>query len=159
MRRLARVLLAASLTFFTTGLFSKEPIFPPGLKESEFKRMQEFYRALDAGLVPTLDAVAEETKAEPPTRNLTDADEKSIQEIFPRIFFVDAASRGSLDIQAPVFVIPNGNLARITSSWNRVLLHGKNILRKPTADEIEEDTTFRRVDQVDAGNFRTIIRT
>jgi hypothetical protein len=121
--------------------------------------MQEFYRALDAGLVPILDAVAEETKAEPPTRNLTDADEKSIQEIFPRIFFVDAASRGSLDIQAPVFVIPNGNLARITSSWNRVLLHGKNILRKPTADEIEEDTTFRRVDQVDAGNFRTIIRT
>ncbi len=150
--------LSAFLICFASGLLAEEPLFPPDLKEKDFKRMQEFYRALESGLLPSLSPVSEENEPDLPAENLKPSDEETIARLFPRMFFI--TGRGTRrSIESPLFALPNGNHAAVTATWTGVYSGSKNVMRPPSASEEEEDRAFRRVDRVDQGNYSTVVRT
>lgn len=135
--------------------------WPPNMTEQDFEKMQRFFRALEEGMKPASGPVAEELLAPAPEpRDLTAAEIAHIQKTLPTLFFLEKDFSGRTRVSSPLFVLPNAPHMQLTVAWTQALnAQKKNVLRKPTAAEAEDDRMFQRSERITNEEYSAVLRT
>lgn len=134
--------------------------WPPGMTGQDFEKMQRFFRALDEGMKPAAGPVAEELIYDPETRDLSLAEIAGIEKALPRLFFLEPEASGRTAVKSPLFVLPNADHIQMQVQWTSALnAQKKNVLRKATAAESEEDRSFQRSERITNGEYTAVLRT
>ena len=76
--------------------------------------------------------------------NISNADlDSTLNSVKSSLFFLDSSSTGKINVEFDDFLLPNGAYTKPTFTWKTVMsTTGVNILRKPTAKELENDNHF-----------------
>lgn len=149
---------AAIAAFLFSGQIAAQG-WPPNMTEQDFLKMQSFFRALEDGMKPAAGPVADELLPSFESRDLTAAEIARMEKVLPTLFFIEEDFSDRISIKSPLFVLPNASGIQVQGQWTSVLnAHGKNILRKPTASEAEDDKTFQRSEKSANGEYSTILR-
>jgi hypothetical protein len=160
-RGLCRFLLlcAAFAALLFSGRVSAEG-WPPNMTEQDFEKMQRFFRAMEEGMKPSAGPAAEELmQSSPEPRDLTAGEIARIEKTLPSSFFLEKDFSGRIAVKSPVFVFPNADHMQIQVQWTQVLsAQKKNILRKPTAAEAEDDKLFQRSERITNGEYSAVLR-
>lgn len=149
---------AAIAAFLFSGSLAAQG-WPPNMTEQDFLKMQSFFRALEDGMKPAAGPVTDELLPSSESRDLTAPEIARMEAALPKIFYIEDDFSDRIAIKSPLFVLPNASGIQVQGQWAQVLnAQGKNVLRKPSAEEVESDKTFQRSDKSANGEYSTILR-